>query len=547
MADVFVDFSAANDGDGTAFGQAASGGATGAFNTLQGKTFGTNDSVWIRRQTMGSAYTAIITMGVTGVKYIGWPKSGDDYYSTRPSSAQATWDGDSNDYAEFSFSNTSYYINVSASVSVELHRLKPTYSVNNRVLNATSSGSTVVAKNCNFVSTVSNQTNAFYTGSSGSTKLYLYNTIFTITRWSGDGTGSLINPNSSLLYMYDVTINITTYSSSATDAYMISMSNNSILRGITVNIAASTASLYSPSYLTLSNYCTVIGFTAIVTTKGTPGSTDVSIRIAGVGCHLQGISMDGGGSIQISTNGAIVEVDKFVHTCVSSSAWLIFSSSANGNFVRANNVSLTTGSSTITCNGTAFAGNHVICRRLNTGANITFGSTDVNSALTSYDHSNTAGDWRYYKSGSLLQSSNVYRTGGASYGLKFQITSSSLNQENNLFVSPFGKETIWLDLASGARTITIYGAYKNFADFKNNIFWISTEYYNGTSIIPVTTHNNSAVTSDSSTWTNDTGLTMFKCVLSFTLGTGQIVPLRMYGGKYESSAYFYIDPLPEVT
>src|SRR5262249_34973896 len=98
MADRFYDASASNDGDGTAFGQAGSPGAAGAYNTLASKSFSSGDKVWCRRQS--KTITSQLTLSSDGAIFIGWPKSGDINYSTRPSAAQASWDGDSADYCE---------------------------------------------------------------------------------------------------------------------------------------------------------------------------------------------------------------------------------------------------------------------------------------------------------------------------------------------------------------------------------------------------------------------------------------------------------------
>jgi len=108
---------------------------------------------------------------------------------------------------------------------------------------------------------------------------------------------------------------------------------------------------------------------------------------------------------------------------------------------------------------------------------------------------------------------------------------------------------MWLSLPSGASTITIYGAHKNFSSITASDIWAELQYRDSSDDTQMvsTFDYGASLTSDASTWNNDSGLTGFKLVLSVTLSAAQVVPLRIYGSKYTATAYAYIDPLPVVT
>src|ERR1022692_3805274 len=94
MANVFIDFSASNDGDGTTAAQAGSPGGVGAFKTFVGHAPAVGDKWWFRRA--GTLSTGSQSFTVSNVQYIGWPISTDVDYATRPASGISNnWDSDS--------------------------------------------------------------------------------------------------------------------------------------------------------------------------------------------------------------------------------------------------------------------------------------------------------------------------------------------------------------------------------------------------------------------------------------------------------------------
>jgi hypothetical protein len=97
MPDVFFDFSAANDGDGTVAAQAVSPGAPGAFNSLNSHAPADGDVLWLRR---GSIVGGLATWP-DRLDFNGWPKEGDAHWAGRPQSGiDAGWDADAADFAE---------------------------------------------------------------------------------------------------------------------------------------------------------------------------------------------------------------------------------------------------------------------------------------------------------------------------------------------------------------------------------------------------------------------------------------------------------------
>jgi len=113
--DYFIDFTAAEFGDGTAHTHAASEGAPGCWNAVTGReteiinALSSGDKVWIRRVGTGVSGNAMLLQYYDGkVAWIGWPESGDEYYDTRPGTGgpspdpRTDWDPDTltYDYAD---------------------------------------------------------------------------------------------------------------------------------------------------------------------------------------------------------------------------------------------------------------------------------------------------------------------------------------------------------------------------------------------------------------------------------------------------------------
>ena len=88
MADYFIDFTEGSNGDGS------SGTPWNQFTTSEHTTVSGGDYLWFRRCDT----TKLIDFIDLAVDYVGWPKSGDPLYSSRPAAKQAAWDPDTDDY-----------------------------------------------------------------------------------------------------------------------------------------------------------------------------------------------------------------------------------------------------------------------------------------------------------------------------------------------------------------------------------------------------------------------------------------------------------------
>lgn len=120
MANYFVDFSAANNGDGSDGAQAGAPAGPGAFNQLtaaENVTILAGDSVYLRRTGVASVKTIVFK---DGVKYYGWPKATDENYATRPANTvDATWNADGDDWTYFTAPSGAW-----TGVNIEFWRLR---------------------------------------------------------------------------------------------------------------------------------------------------------------------------------------------------------------------------------------------------------------------------------------------------------------------------------------------------------------------------------------------------------------------------------------
>jgi hypothetical protein len=92
MADWYVDFTLPLNGTGTTYS-----GAWNVFTATEGTTVSGGDSIWFRRNDPGNG-AKLITIKTGDIKYIGWPKSGDVLYNTRPTDPRTLWDADASSY-----------------------------------------------------------------------------------------------------------------------------------------------------------------------------------------------------------------------------------------------------------------------------------------------------------------------------------------------------------------------------------------------------------------------------------------------------------------
>jgi hypothetical protein len=126
----------------------------------------------------------------------------------------------------------------------------------------------------------------------------------------------------------------------------------------------------------------------------------------------------------------------------------------------------------------------------------------------------------------------------------------------SLPISKKGMETIFINLASGANTVTLYGAYKNYAgnfltqpyittvptaqDVGFGFDWFSSS---GTVLNTSSSFATGALATDASTWNLDSGVTAFKIDIVIASADAQTVPVNIFmSPEYDSAGYIYIDP-----
>ena len=155
-----------------------------------------------------------------------------------------------------------------------------------------------------------------------------------------------------------------------------------------------------------------------------------------------------------------------------------------------------------------------------------------------------AGYWKKIGSSSyIVADSSVTRTGGESFSLR---GSPSAAGPNPITVGSPENPTLFLNLSSGANTIDLYGAYKNFATVTPDgaAFYFEIAYMNASDQMIIVTSNGNTLAADSSTWVGDTGLTKFKQTLSVTLPSTQTCSAWIICAPEDTAsiAYYYLDP-----
>lgn len=551
MADKFVDFSATNDGDGTAFGQAASPGGVGAYNTLVGKTFAASDKVWIRRKT--KTQTAL-TFNTLNVIYIGWPVSGDIYFATRPAAAQATWDPDAATYAEIDgLAATTPLVTVSTNSGQELHRLKivTLSGTGTSTITFQSSVSTIV-----YNSWIENASTSIVAG----VLTAISNTIkfdnCTLLHSGTGGTGFLINTAVGTYETEFINCVITGSSSMSTGRVLIfNNTATNYLIGCTITCSSTTmtgdmiVSANSASVIFM-NDCTVDS-----DSTGNQVQIDVGAGVAGSNARLVAfnLTMNKGRTIFL-TGSNYVHFRRFNQsTSGGTPPTYAIQASAPGTIVCGSNFTFQPGNT----QGDIQVGNGIYYFL----QNCTFASsTPMGPTPTDFpgvwvaDDSSAVGFWKYRGQKGDTSSNSVSRTGGETFSLKFELSSGSAPFWKHMMPILPAFETIWVSLPASVSTITIYGAYKNYgADPPTQKdIWIETDYLDAGSgahraFSSSRQVNTTVLVADGSTWVGDTGLTIFKMTLTMTPGQACLAPIRLYHTKRVATAFVYIDPKPVVT
>lgn len=571
MTDIYVDFSATNDGDGSTHSQAASPGGVGAYNTLASKTFASGDKVWLRRKT--KTVTATHTFNQAGVLYIGWPKSGDLYYSTRPSGAQGSWDGDSADYAEIKCTATvtTTLIAIATNTGQEFHRLQFTQGITTSgSINTLDLSIAATFYNCY----LENQNNS---AGGGTPKVLNYTATgrsqFTGTTllYSGScsssgvaaGASAYLNSTGTLeLISCSLTQSNTSWNPTVSSAGMVFVGAAGVLYLVGCTVASS-----STNYAGKTNGNGLVAASATASTIVLIESS-ISTDSTGQSCNLRvaqnvslvavRLSMPKVCYTSIACDGARLHFSQYTQTVAVTSGYSLDITGA-GNTITGNNLTFFSGNGSGDVQLTGASNNPVYFQNVVFASSTPFGaSPGVFPGVWCADFGGTVGLWKFYGPNGTVTSNNVARTGGETFSLKYDMDSGTAGDPlwRHLMPQFPGFDTIWVSVPGSSSTITVYGAHKGYGGTPPDAsdIWIGADYLDqasgGRRAFASSRDGNAipaALTSDASSWTGDTGLTSFKLTLTFTPGQSGLVPVRIYTKKRTASAYFYIDPKPVVS
>lgn len=529
MANFFADFSAGSDG---------SGSAGSPWNTLVGKTATSSDVIWIRRagqMTLPAASTFHFNQACA---YIGWPKAGDVIPSaiTVPS-APTGWAADAADYAVFASTNNT------ALVALDnfkfLHRLK----FSNTSVTSTTTPFVTLSHQSTFDSQflyfTSNQNTLSISGN-------IFQRIYSAFVES-------IASTAPALYV--------AYPGASTQGPCILFVNGAFKNSASAGAGASMIDLEFDTQTQFAFYaCT---FTCLGNQRGIilrPGAGgDRSTRVTFMDCTFDDSGRSG------SSNGPLIQAEcsSFARNAKVNtrsgvsiglsggnrpSWWQFTKFDQTASFSPAVNV---TGAGTVVSisnfspNGsttTPFAVEQ--CSKLR----LTNGTTTLRKAnILIKDQSGTLESWRRVSLGGDAIKSSVARSGGAPNAVQMTFDIDA-NEKHPVIFSEPGRETIWVALNVGGRTLTCFFATKGYSSITGDDFWFEFEYYDR----PNSTHRKTISTrgfllqTDSSTWTGDTGLTIYSVSVVVNNRTTGIFPVRFFLRKYQTSTKVYVDPKVQV-
>ncbi|MEI6542141.1 MAG: hypothetical protein WCL60_01380 [Methylococcales bacterium] len=589
MTNIYFDFSATFNGNGTAPTQASSGGAAGAYNTFVGVTPNSGDSWWIRRSNSAMTLAAVYAGALGGVNIIGWPISGDDFYASRPAAGiSAGWDSDSTSLYAKILSSSATYNFAPTGVGANFQRLwvSSTNTATQTIPLASFAGASTTCKNSKFTfDNAINGTSVQLPPLSITGATPNFQNITT----QGSSTGATTTPIVTITqaaaaggYIKNLTVNAAALplgagsiiSSAAVQYTGVVGYQPIVFEGLTINI------LGSQSYH--------IGTALLTLTQG-PCIRDLSITgptgtaYQGSGLYLLAPRNDiynvtctgNAGPIVIGGSNGIVEVKNWsisyqlgtgttsasagTYTTAGSGAPIAFLAGASGNQFNLTNANIKAANqqiynagnwNQIMFNWVQFSGTNA------TGSNITGGTVAGTSAGFDFDlfeqnSLQVLGSFRYTNRHGQWTTTNTYRTGSAAnFALKCVITEPALSQNRReLPIGVKGREQAFLNLTNGTNVIRLYGSYKSWAGTNEALptlrdIGINFDYYNGSGYVAISSFTDGALPSDSSTWNNDSGLTGFIITTTLTDVSGaQAVPFNIFASpEFDSSGYIYIDP-----
>jgi hypothetical protein len=556
MATYYIDYSATYDGDGSAPDQAAGAGQPGAFNTLVGHLGANGDTIWIRRVTPASANVAI-DFNVDNVKYIGFPIEGDDYYSIRPSGAATLWDADSATYITITTSSTTTpNFKATGGALQEFHRIK-TISTGNASPTWQCITYNCLFKNCYFEHTYGGNA-AHYAITAQYGRFY-----------SCIASEATVAPGASCWYIVPTS-----------DVYLHSCSN-----------VATGNNICGITFYNVNGVCNITCIDCTFYAKGIGAALANTTSQLSTGkkyfynCDFYGSSTVGAFAISLNT-GAFCYIIFDKCRILSGSGMILISGAINGicNFTEvtqtaANNsyaINIaSTGFSLSIENFTTYLGNttgDIVSHSPVYIRNGTFKhvnevdiTPNVWRDVTIMDYAGKKGFYKSYQNAGVITTDVTARTGGASYSIKMQpLFQATYNTSADIYnpdklITTIGlpsKEIMFVSATAGTRTITVYGAYKMWVIAPTaKELWMEGSYYSSASDCTwaifstrdTAVTSPAALTTDTSIWTGDSSLTLFKLAITVTIGQDCLIPIRILLSKFQVGAYIYIDPTPIVS
>lgn len=530
MTDRFVDFTAVTDG---------SGSSGSPWNTLVGHSPSSSDVVWVRRAghlTISSAFDFD-----KGCYYIGWPKAGDDlsFMPISVPSAPSGWGSDTNDYAEIQTSGSLTNITVSSAKIMWRWKFNDTSSTTNAVGFVHWTCATLYEPryiSCNSTNLAFNYA-AIGVGSNRFRNCVFHSDSVTLA------TFKVPYPGASTQIVSPLFINCAFSNSSAA---------NSTNAMVDVDIdTLSSVGFYKCSFTVVGNQPgvflqngaggdrqTKIAFMdCIFDDSGRSGTSNGLLIKANCSSFARNAQINTKSGCRIGLSGSNRpswwQFTKYTQVASFSPALDI---QGPGTVVNVNNFS-PNGSTT-----TPIALEQ--CSRLH----MVNGTTSLRkNSIFIKDVGGTLESWKRIQSGGDCVKSSVNRTGGSAYSVQMTFDQDA-NEKRPIIFSDYGRETAWVGLQIGLRQLTVYIATKGYSSFTSDDFWFEFEYYGQ----PSSTHRATVSTrgyvlqSDSSTWTGDTGLTMYAISTQVLNKVAGIFPVRFFLRKYSPTAKVYLDPRVQV-
>lgn len=546
MANYFVDFSAANNGDGSDGAQAAAPAAPGAFNQLtvtENATILAGDSVYLRRTGVASKQNITFK---NGVKYYGWPLAADENYATRPANTvDATWNADLDNWCYFTAPTAAANY-----VDNEFWRLNSHASGGqNHWLNTSSgtSGNLFWNHSRQTGTGAGNQMQARATPGNWGTGQYKTRDFQFVHTQASNSTVCNIQPG--LSGWIDMEFDVIYQLASADPFPIVIGGGNGGTR----------------------NRIRVMSFT-------NAGAGRMKLTYAGTNAGIFDIGVAPGasvpwGQITFSEPGAIgvqVRLVNITQTGSGDADGIRFEASGSNGSVEIYAVnSIFEGVSNDINNTTNY-------RSRITGRNISFSTSKVTfgpnndkldqdqQVIEVEDFGGVKGSWLRMTNRGFHKQSSAYRD--IAVGVRDSILMETRASDYTpspvpvpfMFAGPWGKEPLRKYVTAGApRTITMYGYHKDWAGNANkrNV-WLEVDYYDagiGAHVTLVSTFDalGAALTADASTWIGVAGGTPFKLAVTFTPGQNGYCFIRMCVSESYLDAgnrsKIYVDPLPVLT